>query len=215
VFATLRRAPLVSVGTPRSWLMAMTVVSIAGGALAIPLASERDPLEWTVSHLGVDAGASGIVNVTLVALGLALLALGMSLRRSFATLRSASRLSLRAEASLVAGFVVAGTAVSLTGLFRIDFEPSTTIHNLAAYAAPIALIATLLGGRLAISGLGFRFDALSVAIFASIVAVYVAASSGHVLPYSVMELTCFGLIGVWLWLFESRLRRVVDDLGPS
>lgn len=66
----------------------------------------------------------------------------------------------------------------------------------STYLAPIALIATILGGRLAISGLGILFDAQSVAIFASIVAVYIAASSGRLLSLSAMELACFSLIGI-------------------
>lgn len=211
MFETLRRAPLVADRSPRAWLIASTVLGLAGGALAIVQASETDLTSVSVSHLGVDAGASGIVNATLIALGASVLALGLSFKRAFATLRSASRLSRRAEGVLVAGFVVAGSAVILIGVFRIDFQPSTTIHNLAAFAAPITLMATILGARVAIRDLGLRFDAWSAAIVGSIAAAFMAASRGY-LPYSVMEVICFGSIGVWLWLFESRLRGLVDRL---
>jgi hypothetical protein len=214
VFAELRRGPrsLVADRSPRSWLIAMTVTGFAGCALAAYWATEPILGLPSVSRLGIDARASGILNATLLALGATLFALGLSFKRAFAKLRHAGRLSRQAEAWLVAGFILAGSAVTVTGLFPVDAPPSTVVHNLAGFAAPIVLMLTVLGARLALGDLGFRFDAISAAIMASIVGAFAATSSGHLVPYAAMELICFGMIGAWLWLFEARLRRLINSL---
>ncbi len=70
--------------------MAMTLVGVIGGGLAIIHAKETDWLtHLSLSRLGSDAGASGILNGTLVAIGLILVALAISLEGTFAGLRSA------------------------------------------------------------------------------------------------------------------------------
>ena len=198
--------------SPRSWLTAMTAVGLVGGSLAITRTTDTvwQP-QMPVSRLGLDTGAAGILTVTLLGLGFILLALGISLERTFASLRSAGRLGPRAEWLLTLGFLVAGVAVSLTGLFRIDGGVSLVIHNLAGFTIPIALMTTVVSARLALGGLGRRFDRMSAVILASIVMLFVAADQAHLLPYALMELTCFALIGAWLWLFEARLRRLIGE----
>src|SRR5207253_5982983 len=123
-------------------------------------------------------------------LGLVLVALAISLEGTFARLRSAARLSPRAHRMLSVGFVTAGLAVMLAGLFRNEGQPSHAIHSLASFAAPIVLAATVLGGRMAMGGLGRRFDRLSVAIPVVSVGLFLAAYLGHLLPYALMELIC-------------------------
>jgi len=191
----------------------MTVVGVTGGGLAITHATETDWLtHMSLSGLGMDTGASGILNTTLVALGLILVALAISLEGTFARLCSARRLSPRAHRMLSVGFVAAGLAVVVAGLFRNDGQPSHLIHSLASFAAPIVLAATVLGGRLAVGGLGRRFDRLSVAILVVSVGLFLAAYLAHLLPYALMELICFALIAAWLWLFEARLQQVIGQL---
>ena len=72
----------------------MILVGVVGGGLAITHATDTDWLtHMSLSGLGLDTGASGILNGTLVALGLILVALAISLEGSFAGLCSAARLS--------------------------------------------------------------------------------------------------------------------------
>lgn len=214
VFNTWLHTPrlLAAAHSPRSWLTVMTGVGLIGGGLVISRATETDwPTLRSVSHLGIDHGAAGILTVTLLALGLCLLALGVSFERAFANLRSGGRLSARAEWSLIIGFLLAGVGAGLTGLFRIDGQPSLLIHNLAGFTTPVVLMATMVGARMALGGLGRRFDGMSVVIVGSVVILFAAAYRGYLLPYPLMELICFGLIGAWLWFFEARLRRLVAE----
>lgn len=191
----------------------MTLVGVIGGGLAITHATETDWLtRMSLSRLGIDAGASAILNTTLVAVGLILVALAISLEGIFASLCSAERLTPRAQWMLSIGFGAAGVAVMVAGLFRNDGELPHLIHSLASFAAPIVLVATILGGRLAVGGLGRNFDRLSVAIPVVSVGLFVAAYIGHLLPYALMELICFALIGGWIWLFEARLQHVIGQL---
>ena len=191
----------------------MTLVGVIGGWLAITHATETDWLtHLSLSRLGIDAGASGILNGTLVALGVILVALAISLEGTFANLRSAGRLSSRANRLLRIGFIGAGVAVGLAGVFRNDGQLPHLIHNLAGFATPIVLVSTVLGGRLAVGDLGRRFDRLSIGILAFSLGLFVAAYMGHLLPYAVMELICFLLIGALLWLFEARLQGVIGQL---
>jgi hypothetical protein len=190
----------------------MTGTGLAGCTLAAYWATEPILGLASLSRLGIDARAAGILNATLLALGATLLALGLSFKRAFAKLRSARRLSRHAETSLVAGFILAGSAVTVTGLFPVATPPSTIVHNLAGFAAPIVLMATVLGARLALGNLGFTFDAMSAAFMAFIVGGFAATYGAHLVPYSAMELICFGMIGAWLWLFEARLRRLTNSL---
>jgi hypothetical protein len=191
----------------------MTATGLAGCALAASWATEPILGLPSVSRLGIDARAAGVANATLLAVGTSLLALGLSLRPAFAKLRSAGRLSRQAEMLLVAGFILAGSAVTVTGLFPVATPPSTVVHNLAGFAAPIALMLTVLGARLALGDLGVRFDAISAAIVGSILGLFAATSTGHLVPYAAMELICFGMIGAWLWMFEARLRRLIASLS--
>ena len=206
------RLPAV-VRLPRAWLAAMTAVGLIGGGLAISRATET---HWHVgtplSRLGVDQGAAGTVTVTLLGLGIILLALGVSLDRTFVSLRSAGRLDPRAEWLLTIGFLVAGISLALTGLFRIDSKASTAIHNLAGFAAPIVLMATMVGARLALGSLGRPFDRASAVIVLCVVGLFVVTDRLQLLSYGLMELICLGLVGAWLWLFEARLRHVSADL---
>jgi hypothetical membrane protein len=198
--------------SPRSWLIAMSVVGLVGGGLAISRATEtRWQVGTPLSRLGVDHGAGGTVTFTLLGLGIILVALGVSLGRTFARLHSTGRLRRPAEWLLPLGFVLAGIALALTGLFRIDTKPSTVIHNLAGFAIPIVLITTMLGGRLALGTLGRPFDRVSAVILLSVIGLFVASGRLHLLPYALMELISLGLIGAWLWIFEARLRQLVGN----
>lgn len=191
----------------------MTVVGVTGGGLAITHATETDWLtHMSLSGLGVDTGASGILNGTLVALGLILVALAISLEGTFAGLCSATRLSPRAHRMLNVGFVAAGLAVVVAGLFRNDGQPSHLIHSLASFAAPIVLVATILGCRVAVGDLGRRFDRLSLAILIVSAGLFVAAYPAHLVPYALMELICFALIGAWIWFLEARLQNVIAQI---
>jgi uncharacterized membrane protein len=210
-----RRIPRLpaAVLSPRSWLIAMTAVGLIGGGLAISRATHpRWQVQMPVSRLGVDTGAEGIVTATLLGLGFIMLALGVSLDRTFASLRSAGRLGRHAQWLLTIGFLVAGLAAALTGLFPIHGSVSTVIHNVAGFATPIVLMAILLGARLALGSLGRAFDRASAAILLGVILLFAATVRTHLLPYGLMELICFGLIGVWLWLFEARLRGLMTDL---
>jgi hypothetical protein len=110
------------------------------------------------------------------------------------------------------GFAAAGGAVVVAGLFRNHGQPSHLIHSLASFAAPIVLVATILGCRLTVADLGRRFDRLSVAILIVSVGLFVAAYPAHLVPYALMELICFALIGAWIWLLEARLQDVIVQL---
>jgi uncharacterized membrane protein len=194
----------------------MTVVGLIGGGLAISRATET---EWgagtPLSRLGVDAGAAGTVTITLLGLGIILLALGMSLDRTFARLRLAGRLGPRAGWLLAIGFLMAGVALAIIGLFPIDSGSSTAIHNLAGFAMPIVLMATMIGARVALGSLGRLFDGASVVITLCVIGLFVATGWLRLLPYVLMELICLGLIGTWLWLFEAHLRHLMGDLVPN
>lgn len=191
----------------------MTVVGLMGGALAISRATKTHwQVQMPLSRLGVDTGSAGILTFTLLGLGIILLALGLALDRAFASLRSAGRLDPRAEWLLTAGFVLAGVAMAVTGVFPIHGRASTTIHNLAGFTIPIALMATMLGARLALGNLGRQFDRWSAFVTLSVVALFAATLWAHLMPYWLMELICFVLIGAWLWVFEARLRSLLADL---
>jgi hypothetical protein len=191
----------------------MTALGLLGGGLAASRATET---HWQVgmplSRLGVDHGAAGTVTATLLGLGFIILALGVSLDRIFARLRAAGRLDPRAEWLLTVGFLLAGVALALTGLFPITRPPSTVIHNVAGFATPIVLMATIVGGRIALGSLGRLYDRLSTVILLGVIGLFVATARLHAMPYGVMELICFGLIGAWLWLFEARLRCLIGSL---
>ena len=198
--------------SPRSWLSVMTATGLIGGGLAISRATESHwQLRMSLSRLGVDHGSAWIVTLTSLGLGMSLLALGWSLERTFAGLRSTGRLSRWAARLLSLGFIVAGVAVALTGLFPINNRNATIIHNLAGFTFPIVLMTTIAGGRLAIGSLGGRFDRFSAGIIAGVVVLFVATHWLSLMPYGLMELICFGLIGSWLWLFEARLRSLMHD----
>jgi hypothetical membrane protein len=184
----------------------MAAVGLVGGGLAVASAADT---HWythvSLSRLGVDPGASAIMNATLLLLGTLLVALGLSLEPTLARLRSAGRLSSRTSDALRIGFIAAGVAVSVTGVFHNDGRLPYVIHNLAGFTTPLVLTATILGGRFAVGGLGRRFDRGSIAIPSLCICLFLAAYLGHLLPYAVMEASCFGLIGAWLWAFEARL----------
>jgi hypothetical protein len=107
--------------------------------------------------------------------------------------------------------LVAGIAAGLTGLFRIGHGLTTVIHNLAGFTTPIVLMATMVGARLALGSLGRPFDRMSAVILLSVIGLFAGTARVHLLPYGLMELVCFSLIGAWLWLFEARLRRLIAD----
>jgi hypothetical protein len=198
-----------AVGSPRCWLTAMTLVGGVGGGLAFLRATEtRWQVGTPVSRLAVDGGAAGTMTITLLCLGIILLALAVSLDLTFARLRSAGRLNLRAESLLTIGFAVAGVGLVLTGIFPITSKVSTIIHNVAGFAIPIVLMATLVGARLALGSLGRPFDRASALILLSVIGLFVAAGWMHRLPYGLMEVGCLVLIGAWLWIFEAGLRQL-------
>ena len=191
----------------------MTVVGLIGGALAISRATETHwQVRMPLSRLAVDHGSAGIVTITLLSLGIILLALGISLYRAFASLRSAGRLSPLAEWLLTIGFAVAGMALVLTGLFPLHGRASTVIHNVAGFTIPIVLMTIMAGARLSLGSLGRQFDRWSAVIVLSVIILFAASSWVHLLPYGLMELICFVLIGAWLWVFEARLRCLLADL---
>lgn len=215
------RRLMAAAGSPRTWLIAMTGAALIGGGLAVSQAAETDWVALpSVSHLGMHPGAGGIVNATLLTLGFSTVAFGMSLEHCLARLHATGRLSPRARGLLGIGFLLAGAAVSLTGLFRIDGglflidgELSLAIHMVAGFATPTVLTATLVGARLAVGSLGRRFDGLAAIIISSLLVLVASAHHLIVLPYSVMEVICIGLIGAWLWLFEARLRHLSPTRG--
>ena len=204
VLATVRR--------PRLWLAALTSLALIGGALAVSRTSGSAWLRISLSRLGVDDGARTILTTTLLGMGFTLLALAISLNRTFAALRSAGRLSVPAEWLLTGGFVAAGVAMAFAGLFPIWGTWPTIIHNIAGFTAPIVLMATLVGARVALGSLGREFDRLSGLIVLSVIAMFGAATWLPLLPYGLMELICFALIAAWLWLFEARLRSLLAEL---
>ena len=201
-----------AVRSPRSWLAAMTALALVGGAMAV---SRTDGTAWfsiSLSRLGVDDAARTILTTTLLGMGLILLALGMSMNHSFRTLRSAGRLTGRAAWLLTIGFVAAAAAMAVVGLFPIWGTTSTMIHNIAGFTIPIVLMATIVGARLAIGSLGRNFDRFSVAVTLGVIALFAAATWVRLLPYGLMEMICFAMIGTWLWLFEARLRNLLAEL---
>jgi hypothetical protein len=201
-----------AVRSPRCWLTAMTVVVLLGGGLALSRATETQWQAGTpLSRLGVDDGAAGTVTFTLIGLGIMLLGLGVSLDRTFASLRSTGRLHPRADWVLLVGFLVAGIAAAATGLFPITTKVSTTIHNVAGFTIPIVLMASVVGARLALGTLGRSFDTASVLITLSVISLFVASVRLHLLPYVEMEVTCLALVGAWLWIFEARLRHLAGE----
>jgi len=204
-----------AVRSPRSWLVAMTVIGLVGGGLAISQADDpRRLIRMPLSNLGVDRGSAAIMTATLVGLGITLLALGVSLDRAFARLRSAGRLSPFAAWLIRVEFVVAGMAVAVTGLVPNRVGLPTAFHNFAGFTFPLVLMMTMVGARLALGPLGRQFDLLSAFIGLSVVVLFAVTHWVHVLPYSLMELICFVLIGAWLWLFEARLRSLLAELRP-
>jgi hypothetical protein len=191
----------------------MTVVGLIGGALAISRATQTHwQVQMSLSRLGVDTGSAGILTFTLLGLGIILLALGFALDRAFASLRAAGRMRSRAEWLLTAGFVVAAIAMAVTAMFPIHGRASTTIHNVAGFTTPIVLMSTMIGARLALGSLGRQFDRWSAVVTLSVIVLFAATHWGHLLPYGLMELICFVLIGAWLWVFEARLRCLLADL---
>jgi hypothetical protein len=84
------------------------------------------------------------------------------------------------------------------------------IHNVAGFTMPVVLMGTVVGARVALGSLGRTFDRASALILLSVIGLFVATPL-HLLPYGLMELTCLGLIGAWLWLFEARLRGLTAD----
>ena len=210
-----RRETWVSatVRSPRSWLAAMTALAVVGGALAV---SRTDGTAWfriSLSRLGVDDAARTILTTTLLGMGFTLLALAISLNRTFAALRSAGRMSVRAEWLLTLGFVAAGVAMAVAGLFPIWGTLPTIIHNIAGFTMPIVLMATIVGARMALGSLGRDFDRLSAGITLGVIVLFWAATWVGTLPYGLMELICFAMIGAWLWLFEARLRHLLAGLA--
>ena len=201
-----------TVRSPRSWLAAMTALALVGGALAV---SRTDGTAWfriSLSRLGVDDAARTILTTTLLGMGFTLLALAIALNRSFRTLRSAGRLTARASWLLTMGFVAAGVAMAVVGLFPIWGTASTMIHNIAGFTIPTVLMATIVGARLAVGSLGRNFDQFSVVVTLGVIVLFAAATWAHFLPYGLMELICFAMIGAWLWLFEARLRTLLAGL---
>jgi hypothetical protein len=190
----------------------MTALGLVGGALAV---SRTTGTEWQVkalSRLGVDQGARTILTATLLGMGFILLALAMSLNRSFGTLRSAGRLTATAAWLLTIGFVAAGVAMAVVALFPIWGSTSTIVHNIAGFTIPIVLMATIVGARLAIGSLGMNFDRFSFVVTLGVIVLFAAATWVRLLPYGLMELICFAMIGAWLWLFEARLRTLLAGL---
>jgi hypothetical protein len=151
------------------------------------------------------------MTLTLLGLGIILVALGVSLDRALAKRRSAGRRQSRAGWVLTVGFLAAGIAGAATGLFPIDTRASTTIHNVAGFTVAIVLMGTMVGARLTLGSLGPTFDRASALILLSVIGLFVATDPLHLLPYGLMELICVGLIGAWLWLFEAHLRGLTGD----
>jgi hypothetical protein len=197
--------------SPRTWLIAMTLI----GATGVPLAALRAGLSYptgltSLSRLGLDARGGLILNATLVGLGLSLMALAISLRGAFEQLRRDRGLAGHPELLVLGGLIVPAAGFGVTGIFTIQTPSSTIVHNIAAFATPIVLIGTLLGARVALKGLGWEFDVASVSIAASAATLYAASSAIRVIPWAVMEAACFAMIGMWLWLFEARIRALTS-----
>ena len=193
-----------SIPSTRACLTAMTAVGLCGGGLAV-LLSTADPLSLkSISRLGIDARAGVIMNVMLIGMGISMLALGLSFRRAFAGLPGGT--TQAAKELIAGGFVFAGVGVSLTGVFSVEVPASTVVHNVAGFSAPLLLIASLIGARFAFGSLGAGLDAFAVTVLAIGGVLFASASTVGRPSYPAMEIICFGLIGAWLWLFETRLR---------
>ena len=195
-------------GSPRAWLVAMTALGLTGVTVAAARSTSNPFAVASLSRLGLDARAGSVMNLTLVAEGVIMLELASSFRTRLAVLRRTGGLTLQGERLMVAGFVVAGAALGLTGFFPVQDPGSTVVHNVGGFAAPIALTATLVAAGLLIRGLGRPFQVGSIIAIATTTVLFVEARFAHSLPYPLMELICFGLLGGWLWLFEARLRRL-------
>lgn len=83
---------------------------------------------------------------------------------------------------------------------------------MAGFTIPIVLMTVMVVARLSIGSLGRQFDRWSAVIALGVIILFAASSWVHLLPYGLMELICFVLIGAWLWLFEARLRCLLADL---
>ena len=185
----------------------MTAVGLLGGGLAF-LRSTADPLSLaSLSRLGIDAGAAVIMNATLIGLGLALAALGLSLRRAFAELPDRTTRSWHDLTP--AGFVGAGVGVAVTGVFSVEVPASTVVHNLAGFSAPLLIVGSLVAARVSLGDLGSGLDAFSVMVVGVSGTLFISASTLGLPSYPMMELVCFTLIGAWLWLFEASLGRAM------
>jgi hypothetical membrane protein len=198
------------VASTRACLLAMAAVGLVGGGLAVDRSTVDLLTLPTISRLGIDGRAGVILNVTLIGLGLSLLALGLCFRKAFAGLPGSAPRPVKDLIS--AGFAVAGVGLGLTGVFPIETPGSTVVHNLAGFSTPLVLMASLIGARAAFGSLGPGLDAFSVMVVAGNAMLFASASTLRLPSYPIMELACFALIGAWLWLLEVRLRQVSDGL---
>src|SRR2546423_9289043 len=103
-------------GSPRAWLVAMTALGLTGVTVAAAR-STSDPFTVpSLSRLGLDARAGGVMNLTLVSEGVIMLGLAISLRARLANLRSIGGLTPPGGRLVVGGLVVAGGGPGLSGL---------------------------------------------------------------------------------------------------
>jgi len=218
MIVALRRIPrpLVRSGSPRVWLVAMTLIAVGGTSLAAYQAPVGYLMKLaSLSRLGLDERAGPVMNATLVALGATLIAFGVSLLPVFGRLRGQRRLSARAEQFIEGGLAAAAVFLAATGLFPVESPASTVVHNAAGFAMPVILMLTIGGARLSMGSMGSDFDRASVIVVTGAAGTFGVTWQTRLIPYPVMEAVCFGLIGIWLWLFEDYVRRVERSARPN
>jgi hypothetical membrane protein len=202
--------------TDRRLLHGTRVVLVAFLLLVAVQDALRDDVSFVehwVSHLSL--GPWGWVQVvSFVLTGLAIVGLGLSLRRAGAVRSRGAR-----------WIVVAGTAFALAGVFVSDAPPGTaydeivtwhgTVHDLAGGTFFVALTGSCLRTAPRVSRLWGRLAAAGIAgfwVLASVLAGIGYADPARHLPSGLAERAAV-LCG-FLWLLVLATRRI-RDLGPA
>jgi len=195
----------------RLLLATLAAVALTGMAASAALAVDPGWTRATISALTIDRGAALPFRLTMVAIGVLLLAIAWWSRPTVRRLVGGG--AARAPARVVpAAIATMGLGAIGVALFPTVDQPAILIaHGTAAYAIPVVAIGLMVGARPAIPSLGDRFGRASLAGLAAILVLYLAAIAGLV-PYAAMELVAFGVVGAWLVGFLAALTALVPGL---